>query len=105
LQALSWISISIGGLSAASPVGWSIPSLIATRNNVGKVGGIVNFSNQLSGIAAPIVTGYLVTARQSYAWAFGVPAIYLAVGIAAYIFLLGRIEPMPAHRGLSEAIS
>ncbi|MGA2169147.1 MAG: MFS transporter [Terracidiphilus sp.] len=104
-QALIWISISIGGLSAASPVGWSIPSLIAARNNVGKVGGIVNFSNQLSGIAAPIVTGYLVTARQSYAWAFGVPAIYLAVGIAAYIFLLGRIEPMSAHRGLSEAIS
>jgi ACS family D-galactonate transporter-like MFS transporter len=92
-QALIWISVSIGGLSAASPVGWSIPSLIASRSNVGKVGGIVNFSNQLSGIAAPIVTGYLVSARQSFAWAFGVSAIYLAIGIAAYVFLLGRIEP------------
>ena len=29
--AVFWISISIGGLSAASPVGWSIPSLIAPR--------------------------------------------------------------------------
>ncbi|MFZ1084948.1 MAG: MFS transporter [Terracidiphilus sp.] len=91
-QALIWISISIGGLSAASPVGWSLPSLIARKENVGKVGGIVNFSNQLSGIAAPIATGYLVTARQSFALAFGLPVIYLAVGIAAYIFLLGRIE-------------
>jgi MFS transporter, ACS family, D-galactonate transporter len=27
--ALIWISISIGGLSAAAPVGWSIPSMIA----------------------------------------------------------------------------
>ena len=62
-QALIWISISIGGLSAAAPVGWSIPSLIASRANVGKVGGIMNFSNQLSGIAAPVITGYLV-ARQ-----------------------------------------
>jgi sugar phosphate permease len=96
-QALIWISVSIGGLSAASPVGWSIPSLITSRGNVGKVGGIVNFSNQLSGIAAPIVTGYLVSARQSFAWAFGVSAIYLAIGIAAYVFLLGRIEP-PAGR-------
>jgi len=96
-QALIWISVSIGGLSAASPVGWSIPSLIAGRSNVGKVGGIVNFSNQLSGIAAPIVTGYLVSARQSFAWAFGVSAIYLAVGIAAYVFLLGRIEPSAAR--------
>jgi MFS transporter, ACS family, D-galactonate transporter len=31
-----WISISLGGLSAAAPVGWSLPSLIAPRNSVGK---------------------------------------------------------------------
>ncbi len=94
MRALIWISISIGGLAAAAPVGWSIPSLIAPRSSVGSVGGIVNFSNQLSGIAAPIVTGYLVAAHQSYAWAFGVSAIYLLVGIAGYVFLLGKIEPM-----------
>ena len=92
-QALIWISISIGGLSAAAPVGWSIPSLISARNNVGRVGGILNFSNQLSGIAAPIVTGYIFAITHSFAWAFGVAAGYLLVGIAAYIFLLGRIEP------------
>jgi MFS family permease len=92
-QALIWISISIGGLSAAAPVGWSIPSLIVSRNNVGKVGGIMNFSSQISGIAAPVITGYLVTARHSFAWAFGLPAVYLVIGITAYIFLLGRIEP------------
>jgi MFS family permease len=97
ITALIWISISIGGLSAASPVGWSIPSLIAPRSSVGKVGGIINFSNQLSGIGAPIITGYLLAARQSFAWAFGVSAIYLLIGIAAYIFLLGRIEPMHAE--------
>ena len=91
-EALVWISISIGGLAAAAPVGWSLPSLIAGRNDVGKVGGIVNFSNQISGICAPIITGYLVAARHSYAWAFGVAAIYLVIGIAGYIFLLGKIE-------------
>lgn len=91
-QALLWISVSIGGLSAAAPVGWSIPSLISARNNVGRVGGILNFSNQLSGIAAPIITGYLFAATHSFAWAFSVAAGYLLIGIAAYIFLLGRIE-------------
>ena len=104
MQALIWISISIGGLSAAAPVGWSIPSLIASRDNVGKVGGIMNFSNQLSGIAAPIITGYLVTARHSFALAFGVPAIYLVIGIAAYVFLLGRIEPTSKQLLESSAI-
>ncbi len=92
-RALLWISISLGGLSAAAPVGWSLPSLIAAPDDVGKVGGIMNFSSQISGIAAPIITGYVVAARHSYAWAFGVSAIYLVIGIAGYIFLLGRIEP------------
>ena len=91
-HALLWISMSIGGLAAAAPVGWSLPSLIAGRNDVGKVGGIMNFSAQISGICAPILTGYLVAARHSYAWAFGVAAAYLVLGIAAYIILLGRIE-------------
>ena len=94
VRALAWISLSIGGLAAAAPVGWSIPSLIAPSRSVGRVGGIVNFSNQISGIAAPIVTGYLVRATHSFALAFGVSAVYLVIGIASYIFLLGRIEPM-----------
>jgi sugar phosphate permease len=94
-RALAWISISIGGLAAASPVGWSVPSMIAPRGSVGSVGGIVNFSNQLSGIAAAIVTGYVVSATHSYVWAFGIAAIYLLIGIAGYIFLLGRIEQIP----------
>jgi MFS transporter, ACS family, D-galactonate transporter len=91
-RALIWISISIGGLSAAAPVGWSIPSMIAPRGSVATVAGIVSFSNQLSAIAAPIVTGYVVSATRSYAWAFGISAIYLLIGISSYIFLLGRIE-------------
>jgi sugar phosphate permease len=94
-RALIWISISIGGLAAAAPVGWSIPSMIAPRGSVGTVGGIVNFSNQISGIAAPIVTGYVVTVTHSFAWAFIIAAIYLLIGIASYIFLLGRIEQVP----------
>jgi ACS family D-galactonate transporter-like MFS transporter len=96
-QALLWISISIGGLAAAAPVGWSIPSLIAPRGSVGTLGGILNFANQISGIAAPIATGYLVTARQSFALAFGVAAVYLVIGIAGYLFLLGDIEPIASE--------
>jgi sugar phosphate permease len=93
--ALLWISISIGGLSAAAPVGWSIPSLIAPRQSVGRIGGIMNFCNQVSGIAAPIVTGYIVAGTHSFAGAFIGATAFLVLGIAAYIFLLGRMEPIP----------
>jgi MFS transporter, ACS family, D-galactonate transporter len=94
MQALTWISISIGGLSAAAPVGWSIPALITPRASVGRVGGIVNFVCQASGITAQIVTGYIVGATHSYALAFGISAIYLLIGIAGYLVLLGKIEPI-----------
>ena len=94
LRAVFWISVSIGGLSAASPVGWSIPSLIAPGDSVGSVGGIMNFSNQLSGIAAPAVTGYLVGVRHNFKAAFVVAAVYLVIGIASYAFLLGEIRPI-----------
>jgi ACS family D-galactonate transporter-like MFS transporter len=93
--ALVWISLAIGGLSAASPVGWSIPSLIAPRESVGTLGGILNFGNQLSAIAAPIATGYVVQATHSFFWAFGAAAAFLLAGIAGYGFLLGRIEAIP----------
>ena len=100
IQALFWISLSISGLSAAAPIGWSIPSMIAPRGSVGTVGGIVNLSNQISGIAAPIITGYVVAATRSYAWAFGISAIYLLLGISSYIFLLGKIEQVEPEPSL-----
>ena len=95
VTALFWISLSIGGLSAASPVGWSIPSLIAPRESVGTLGGILNFCNQLAGIAAPILTGYIVQSTHSFSGAFIAATAFLLLGIAGYIFLLGRIEPIP----------
>jgi sugar phosphate permease len=94
-QALVWISVSIGGLAAAAPVAWSLPSLIAVRGDVGKVGGAINFCGQVSGITASILTGYLVSAFHSYVWAFAVAGGYLGLGIAGYLFLLGKIEPPP----------
>jgi MFS family permease len=94
-SALFWISVSLGGLAAAAPVGWSIPSLIAPEGSVGALGGILNFGNQLSAIVAPIVTGYVVAATQSFAWAFVVATAFLLAGIGGYVFWLGRIEAIP----------
>jgi ACS family D-galactonate transporter-like MFS transporter len=94
-SALFWISVSIGGLAAASPVGWSIPSLIAPRESVGTLGGILNFANQLAAIAAPIITGYIAEATHSFFWAFTAAGAVLVIGICGYIFLLGPIVAIP----------
>ncbi len=94
-SALIWISIALGGLAAAAPVAWTVPSLIAPRESVGTLGGIVNFAGQLAAISAPIITGYIVSATQSFAAAFVTATVILLLGIAGYVFLLGRIEPIP----------
>jgi len=93
--ALVWISMALGGLAAAAPVAWTVPSLIAPRESVGTLGGIVNFAGQLAAISAPIVTGYIVSATHSFASAFQTATVILLLGIAGYAFLLRRIEPIP----------
>ncbi len=95
LAALCWISLAIGGLAAAAPVAWTVPSLIAPRGTVGTVAGIANLSSQLAGISAPIITGYIVAATHSFDSAFVTSAVILIAGIGGYAFLLGRIEAIP----------
>jgi ACS family D-galactonate transporter-like MFS transporter len=95
ILAIGWISIALGGLAAAAPVGWSIPSLIAPRGGAGTVGGIMNFVNNLMGVVAPVATGYIVSMTGSFNGAFLVAGIALFIGIFSYVILLGRIEPIP----------
>jgi MFS-type transporter involved in bile tolerance (Atg22 family) len=95
VMALLWISISLGGLAAAAPVAWTVPSLIAPRESVGRLGGIVNFCGQLAAISAPIVTGYVASITHAFTSAFVAATVILLLGIAGYIFLLSRIEPIP----------
>jgi MFS transporter, ACS family, D-galactonate transporter len=93
--ALIWISLALGGLAAAAPVAWTVPSLISPRESVGTLAGAVNLCGQIAAISAPIVTGYIVSETRSFASAFVTATVILLLGIVGYTFLLGRIEPIP----------
>ncbi|MHB2017646.1 MAG: MFS transporter [Candidatus Xenobia bacterium] len=97
--AIFWISISLGGLAFAAPIGWSLPGLIAPRGMVGTVGGVMNFACNLMGMAAPIVTGYIVSTTHSFAAAFMVATAVLLAGVLGFLALLGRVEPIPEPKG------
>lgn len=94
-MALVWISLALGGLAAAAPVAWTVPSLISPRESVGTLASAVNFCGQIAAISAPIVTGYIVSGTHSFAAAFVTATIILLLGIVGYVFLLGPIEPIP----------
>ena len=93
--ALVWISFALGGLAAAAPVAWTVPSLVAPRESVGTLASAVNFCGQIAAISAPIVTGYIVEETHSFAVAFVTATVILLLGIVGYVFLLGRIEAIP----------
>jgi MFS family permease len=94
--AIFWISVALSGLAASAPVGWSIPSLIAPQGGTATIGGIMNFMNNMMGVAAPIITGMIVGATQSFVNAFIVAGVVLLAGIFSYVVVLGKIVPIPA---------
>jgi sugar phosphate permease len=93
--AVFWIAVSAAGISFHAPVAWSIPGLIAPRNSTGTVGGIMNLFGNLGTFFAPAVTGIIVASTGSFSSALLTAAAILLVGIASYVWLLGKIEPIP----------
>jgi MFS transporter, ACS family, D-galactonate transporter len=93
--AIAFVSIALGGVAFSAPVGWSIPGLIAPKGSVGTIGGIMNCFNNLANAAAPVATGFIVAQTGSFGLALSTAGIVLVVGIVSYVFVLGRIEPIP----------
>jgi len=78
------------------------------RGGTGTIGGIMNFLNNMMGVVAPVTTGYIVGATGSFVGAFLAAGIVLVIGIVAYVFILGRLEPIadiPATRRVDLAKS
>ncbi|WP_416435128.1 MFS transporter [Priestia megaterium] len=90
--AVVYLSIALGGLAFASGVGWSIPSIIAPKGMVGSVSSFMNFFNNLMGVSAPLITGYIVDLTGSFDSAFILSGVILIIGILSYVFLMGDIS-------------
>jgi MFS-type transporter involved in bile tolerance (Atg22 family) len=93
--AVFWITIAAAGIAFHAPVAWSIPGLIAPRNSTGQIGGIMNLCGNLTSAAAPAATGLIVARTGSFSAAIVTAAVILLIGVASYVFVLGRIEQIP----------
>jgi ACS family D-galactonate transporter-like MFS transporter len=96
VPALLSLCVGLGGLSAAAPVGWSLPGILVPTSSTGKAGGIMNFGSQISAILAPVITGYLTSWTHNFAAAFALAAFLLLLGTISYAFLLGKIQRIDA---------
>ncbi|MEN5072873.1 MFS transporter [Isoptericola cucumis] len=85
-----FLSVAFFGNGFAS-ITWSLVSALAPQRLLGTTGGMFNFIGNLSSIATPIVIGFLVS-ETSFAPGFAYITAVTLVGIAVYVFMVGRVE-------------
>ncbi|MCW3158619.1 MFS transporter [Micropruina sonneratiae] len=85
--------LCIGYFAAQVPIGclWTLAADVAPANQVASLGAIQNFGGFIGAAVAPIVTGAILAATNSYTMVFVVGGILLLVGAVAYgVFVKDR---------------
>jgi len=93
--ALLFSVLSLSGLGLATANYWALTQTLIPGSSIGRIVGIQNCAASLAGIVAPILTGWLVDKTGSYAAPMQTVVFFLALGIAAYVFLV-REKHAPA---------
>jgi ACS family D-galactonate transporter-like MFS transporter len=81
-----------------SPNLWTMTQILAGTQTTGKWAGLENFCGNLAGIVAPIVVGVILERTGQFFWAFAITGAVTLLGATAYIFLVGRVEPVAWSR-------
>jgi MFS family permease len=82
---------------------WTITQTLAGAVAAGKWTGIQNCAGNLAGIAAPVVTGFIVERTGSFYFAFVWVCVNLVISASSYLFIVGRVEPVSWGRSRVQA--
>jgi len=72
---------------------WAITQTIAGPAAAGKWTGLQNAFGNLAGVAAPWVTGVIVSATGHFFYAFVAVAVVLVLGALSFVFVVEAVEP------------
>jgi cyanate permease len=73
---------------------WAVTQTLAGPAAAGKWTGLQNCSGNLAGIAAPVVTGFIVEKTGSFYFAFVWVCGSLVLSALSYLLIVGRVEPV-----------
>jgi MFS family permease len=97
--ALFFAVLSLAGLGLTTANYWALTQTLMPASSIGRVIGIQNCANSLSGIAASLLTGWLKEATGSYEAPMAAILVFLLIGVIAYYFLAReRFSPGPTFR-------
>ncbi len=96
-MALLLFAVSYASLAFTAASIWSLPGDVApSPAHVASIGGIQNFASNLAGIVTTTFTGVMLTITSG---SFVVPLVvaggFCLLGAAVYLFVVGKIEPLP----------
>lgn len=87
---ITFMCIAFFGNGIAS-ITWIFVSLLAPKHLLGLTGGVFNFIGGLSGVAIPVMIGFLVRGGSFTTALFTIGLIGIA-GALSYIFLVGKVQ-------------
>ena len=86
--ALFFAVFSLSGLGVATANYWALTQTLIPGAAIGRIVGVQNMASNLSGIVAPVITGWLLQATGNYEAPMQAIWVVLLGGIAAYLFLV-----------------
>jgi nitrate/nitrite transporter NarK len=86
---------SLAGLATGNM--FAIIQCCAPPDEVGIWTGFENFTGNIGGVLAPIITGFLIARTGTYLPGFALAAGVLVSGLLAYWFIVGDLKPNTEH--------
>jgi MFS family permease len=89
-MALFFAVFSLAGLGIATANYWALTQTVMPVAAIGRIGGLQNTASNLAGVAAPILTGWLIQTTGSYEAPMQAIAVLLVLGAMSYVVLVRR---------------
>jgi MFS family permease len=80
--------LSLSGLGLATANYWALTQTLMPGAAIGRIAGVQNMASNLSGIVAPLLTGWLLQATGSYKAPIYAVGAVLLTGVLAYVLMV-----------------
>ncbi len=99
----TWLVVALlilcmGSLRMTTASANSAPIDLAPPGAVASLASLQNFAGNISGLLAPIVTGFIVGTTGSFFFALLVAGGMALLGACSYLFLVGPLETLPTRK-------
>ncbi|MCZ6878025.1 MAG: MFS transporter [Acidobacteria bacterium] len=96
--AVTLLTLCMGFLRMTTASANAMPIDLAPAGSVASLASIQNFAGNVSGLLAPIVTGYTVGATGSFFFALLIAGGMAMLGACSFLFLVGPLETLPVPK-------